>query len=110
MIRSTAFKGGLKSSLPIVAGYLPVGFAFGVAAESVQMGTLAAVFTSLFIYAGASQFALVGLLKDGVPISYCSVNYAWTEYQAFPLWSRLIMANRRVFLERTSGRGLWTDG
>lgn len=49
MIRSTAFKGGLKSSLPIVAGYLPVSFAFGVAAESVQTGTLAAVFTSLFI-------------------------------------------------------------
>jgi len=54
MIRSTAFKGGLKSSFPIVAGYLPVGFAFGVAAEGAQAGTLAAVFTSLFIYAGAS--------------------------------------------------------
>ena len=68
MIRSTAFKGGLKSSFPIVAGFLPVGFAFGVAAEGAQAGTLAAVFTSLFIYVGASQFALVGLLKDGVPI------------------------------------------
>ncbi len=62
MIRSTAFKGGLKSSLPIVAGYLPVSFAFGVAAESAQTSTLEAVLTSLFIYAGASQFALVGLL------------------------------------------------
>ena len=49
MIRSTAFKGGLKSSFPIVTGYLPVGFAFGVAAEGAQVGTLAAVFTSLFI-------------------------------------------------------------
>jgi len=64
----SAFKGGLKSSFPIVAGYLPVGFAFGVAAEGAQAGTLAAVFTSLFIYAGASQFALVGLLKDGVTL------------------------------------------
>ena len=34
MIRSTAFKGGLKSSLPIVAGYIPVSFAFGVAAKA----------------------------------------------------------------------------
>ncbi len=51
-----------------MAGYLPVGFAFGVAAEGAQAGTLAAVFTSLFIYAGASQFALVGLLKDGVTL------------------------------------------
>ena len=62
------FSGGLKSSFPIVVGYLPVGFAFGVAAEGAQVGTLAAVFASLFIYAGASQFALVGLLKDSVPI------------------------------------------
>ena len=69
------FSGGLKSSFPIVVGYLPVGFAFGVAAEGAQVGTVAAVFTSLFIYAGASQFALVGLLKDGVPILSAAVSY-----------------------------------
>ena len=68
MFSSKAFSEGLKSSLPIVACYLPVSFAFGSAAEGAQTGTLAAVFTSLFIYAGARQFALVGLLKDGVPI------------------------------------------
>ena len=63
-----AFFQGLKTSLPIMAGYLPVGFAFGVAAEGAQVGTAFALFTSLFIYAGASQFALVGLLKDGVSL------------------------------------------
>ena len=68
MPRFHAFLQGLKTSLPIMAGYLPVGFAFGVAAESVQVETAYALFTSLFIYAGASQFALVGLLKDGVPL------------------------------------------
>ncbi|MBC8258604.1 MAG: AzlC family ABC transporter permease [SAR324 cluster bacterium] len=68
MFSYKSFSEGLKSSLPIVAGYLPVSFAFGVAAEGAELGTLPAVFTSLFIYAGASQFALVGLLKDGVPI------------------------------------------
>ena len=52
-----------------------MGFAFGVAAEGAQAGTFAAVFTSLFIYAGASQFALVGLLKDGVPILSAAVSY-----------------------------------
>mgnify|MGYP002525126731 FL=1 len=59
---------GLNASFPIMAGYLPIGFAFGVAAEGAQFGTFSAVFVSLFIYAGASQFALVGLLKDGVPL------------------------------------------
>ena len=51
-----------------MAGYFPVGFAFGIAAESAQVGTAYALFTSLFIYAGASQFALVGLIKDGIPV------------------------------------------
>ena len=63
----------MKTSLPIMAGYLPVGFAFGVAAEGAQVGTAYAMFTSLFIYAGASQFALVGLLKDGVPVLTAAV-------------------------------------
>ena len=68
MLRHQAFFQGLKTSLPIVAGYFPVGFAFGIAAEGAQVGTAYALFTSLFIYAGASQFALVGLIKDGVPV------------------------------------------
>ena len=68
MLRYNAFFQGLKTSLPIMAGYLPVGFAFGVAAEGAEVGTVYALFISVFIYAGASQFALVGLLKDGVPI------------------------------------------
>jgi 4-azaleucine resistance transporter AzlC len=73
MSRFQAFFQGLKTSLPIMAGYLPVGFAFGVAAEGAQVGTAYALFTSLFIYAGASQFALVGLLKDGVPVLTAAV-------------------------------------
>ena len=68
MLRYHAFFQGLKTSLPIMAGYLPVGFAFGVAAEGANVGTAYALFTSLFIYAGASQFALVGLIKDGIPV------------------------------------------
>ena len=68
MLRYRAFFQGLRTSIPIMAGYLPVGFAFGVAAEGAQVGTAYALFTSIFIYAGASQFALVGLIKDGVPV------------------------------------------
>ena len=73
MSRFQAFFQGLKTSLPIMAGYLPVGFAFGVAAEGAQVGAAYALFTSLFIYAGASQFALVGLMKDGVPVLTAAV-------------------------------------
>ena len=38
MSRYQAFFQGLQTSLPVIAGYLPVGFAFGVAAEGAQVG------------------------------------------------------------------------
>ena len=83
MLRYKAFFQGLKTSLPIMTGYLPVGFAFGIAAEGAQVGTVYALFTSLFIYAGASQFALVGLLKDGVPIITATVITVFMNFRHF---------------------------
>ncbi|GIT71436.1 MAG: hypothetical protein Ct9H300mP28_12500 [Pseudomonadota bacterium] len=61
MPRYQAFFQGLKTSLPVIAGYIPVGFPFGVAAEGPQnWNCLRPVYFPFFIYAGASQFALVG--------------------------------------------------
>lgn len=56
---------GLRDSLSIVAGYLPVAVSFGLAASHAGMPAWAALLTSLCIYAGASQFILAGLLADG---------------------------------------------
>lgn len=46
------------SSLPIVIGYLPVAFAFGLNTVKLGYSPLEAVFMSCVIYAGASQFVI----------------------------------------------------
>ncbi len=59
------FFAGLRTSLPLIIGYFPVAVAFGISATSVGLSQLDATLISLIIFAGASQFAFVGLLAEG---------------------------------------------
>ena len=56
---------GLRTSLPLIIGYFPVAVAFGISATSIGLSELDATLISLIIFAGASQFAFVGLLAEG---------------------------------------------
>ncbi|MCW2477236.1 AzlC family ABC transporter permease [Candidatus Symbiopectobacterium sp. NZEC151] len=62
------FAEGVISSLPIVIGYLPVAFAFGLNAVKLGYSPWEAVFMSCVIYAGASQFVITALLSAGMSI------------------------------------------
>ncbi|MCU0904696.1 MAG: AzlC family ABC transporter permease [Tabrizicola sp.] len=62
------FRDGLAASLPIVMGYLPIAFSFGVAATRAGFSALDAFALSLIIYAGASQFLALALLTSGAPV------------------------------------------
>lgn len=61
------FATGLSASLPIVMGYFPIAFSFGVAATRAGFTPLEAFALSLIIYAGASQFLALALLSSGAP-------------------------------------------
>jgi len=65
----TAYFHGVAAAYPIVLGYLPVALAFGIAAEEAGLTSLGATFTSVTVFAGASQFALLGLLEGGTQIA-----------------------------------------
>ncbi|MCA6063696.1 AzlC family ABC transporter permease [Thalassolituus marinus] len=54
----------LRSSLPVLFGYLPLGAAFGVLFSDLGYHWLYATAMGLFIYAGAGQFLAVGLLAN----------------------------------------------
>lgn len=58
---------GFKDALPIVFGYVPVGFAYGVLAKDIGLGTVEIVLMSILVYAGSGQFIAVGLLGAGAP-------------------------------------------
>lgn len=62
------FLHGLAASLPIVMGYLPIAFSFGVAATRAGFSAGEAATLSLIIYAGASQFLALALLSSGAPV------------------------------------------
>lgn len=64
----SAFLPGLSASLPIIMGYFPIAFSFGVAATRAGFTPLEAVALSLIIYAGASQFLALALLSSGAPV------------------------------------------
>ncbi|NYT36628.1 branched-chain amino acid ABC transporter permease [Allopusillimonas soli] len=60
-----AFLRGLRDSLSIAIGYVPVAISFGLAAIYAGMTPGMAVMTSMLVFAGASQFILASLLAGG---------------------------------------------
>lgn len=61
---------GAARAFPIVLGYLPIGFAFGVLAQKAGLSVGHVLAMSLFVYAGSSQLIAVGLFAAGTaPVS-----------------------------------------
>ena len=56
---------GVRAGLPVAVGYVPMAMAFGVLATQTGLGFFQAGAMSMFVYAGASQFASLGLLAGG---------------------------------------------
>lgn len=56
---------GVLQALPVATGYLPVAFAFGLLASQAGLSFLPTVSMSILVYAGASQFIALGMLKAG---------------------------------------------
>ncbi|MGI5823370.1 MAG: AzlC family ABC transporter permease [Dethiobacteria bacterium] len=59
---------GFYRSLPLVLGYFPIGFAFGVLAANTGLAPWECGLMSLFVYAGSSQLIAVSLLAAGAGI------------------------------------------
>ncbi|MGI9953161.1 AzlC family ABC transporter permease [Moorellaceae bacterium AZ2] len=60
---------GMRSAFPIVLGYLPLGFVYGVLAREAGLDLMTTVLMSLLVYAGSAQFIAVSLLASGAAFS-----------------------------------------
>ena len=58
------FKTAFKVSIPVMMGYMVLGFAFGLLLVSLEYAWYIAVLMSIFIYAGALQFVAVGFFSS----------------------------------------------
>lgn len=56
---------GAKRALPIVLGYVPIGFAYGVLAGKSGLSEANTLLMSLIVFAGSAQFIAVGLFAGG---------------------------------------------
>lgn len=64
----TTAKHALKASVPIMAGYIFLGIAFGVLLSQQGYGFIWALIMSIFIYAGSMQMVAVSLLAGQVDL------------------------------------------
>ena len=55
-------------TIPVMAGYISLGIAFGLLLQSIGYGPIWALLMSLFIYAGSAQFLAVELLAAGATL------------------------------------------
>ena len=61
---------GMVQALPIVLGYIPVGFAYGVLAQKAGLSAFNTLLMSIIVYAGSAQLISVGLIASGLsPLS-----------------------------------------
>lgn len=57
---------GVLAAVPILLGYLPVGFAYGVLAQKAGLSTLNSLLMSMVVFAGSAQLIAVGLVASGI--------------------------------------------
>ena len=67
---------GIRTAIPIMLGYIPIGFAYGVLARQAGLSVTQATAMSLAVYAGSSQFIAVAMLTSGSsPLAIISTTF-----------------------------------
>ncbi|WP_226661564.1 AzlC family ABC transporter permease [Microbulbifer aggregans] len=64
---------GVRESIPLLGGYIPVAISFGLIAVQSGFTAWEAVAISVLIYAGASQFLFVAMVAAGAPLWFVVV-------------------------------------
>ena len=67
-MKTNVIRHAFAASLPVMAGYLVLGFGFGILMQDAGYGTPWAFAMSLLIYAGSMQYVGVGLLSGGASV------------------------------------------
>lgn len=65
MLLSRSCIKGAQRALPVVLGYVPIGFAYGVLAGKSGLSEVNILLMSLLVFAGSAQFIAVGLFASG---------------------------------------------
>ena len=75
----------IVQSIPVMLGYLFLGFAFGLMLNDAGYGFWVGLFISLFVYAGSMQFVLVTFADGG------SKSVVYTDHDVVCQWQTHIL-------------------
>ncbi len=67
MMRQSGVAAGVAEALPLMLGYFPIAFSFGVAATRNGLSGWEALALSVIVFAGAAQFLAIALVAGGMP-------------------------------------------
>ena len=62
------FPAAVTATLPVMAGYMILGFGFGIIMKANGFSTALAAAMSIFIYAGSMQYVAIGLMTGGASL------------------------------------------
>lgn len=75
-VNRAGIRAGIREALPVVFGYLPIGFAYGVLGTTAGLPLWAIVGMSAVVYAGSSQFIAVSLISQGAsPVTLIATTF-----------------------------------
>ena len=63
--KAKSFLRGLRASIPVMLGFIPVAIAFAIMAGWAGLNSLESVAMSVMVFAGASQMMAVGMIGEG---------------------------------------------
>lgn len=67
--RSAGLTHAFKASIPVLLGYVPIAFGFGLLTVNTGYPAWFAVFMSVFVYAGAAQYIGIGMFASGASLA-----------------------------------------
>lgn len=66
IIKNINWGNTLSAAMPVVFGYLPIGFAYGVLAINAGLSIFQTVLMSIIVYAGSAQLIAVSLFAQAI--------------------------------------------
>lgn len=72
-MKNQAVRAAFADTVPVMTGYVFLGFGFGILMHQAGFGVLWSLAMSLFIYAGSMQYMAVGLLTGGASLLTCAL-------------------------------------
>jgi 4-azaleucine resistance transporter AzlC len=90
------FAAGARAGLPVVLGYLSIGFAAGVVQRAAGLSVAEVALLSLVVYAGSSQFVAAGMIAAASPAAAVVLTVFFVNLRHLLLSAALAPALARV--------------